>query len=215
MAVSPELISFVRDALARGQSRADVESVLKHAGWKPEQVSRALGAFAAVDFPVPVPRPRPSISAREAFMYLLLFTTLYLVAFYLGDLIFDLINYAFPDAAASEYAATYQRYSIRWAVSTLIVSLPIFLYMSWLTGKATRRDTTIRASPVRRWLTYLTLFVAACVLIGDIVTLVYNVLGGELTTRFVLKVLTVAAIAGTAFGYYLSDLRVDETEADQ
>jgi uncharacterized membrane protein YpjA len=35
-------------------------------------------------------------------------------------------------------------------------------------------------------------------------------LGGELTTRFILKVLVAAVIAGTVFGYYLRDLRRDE-----
>jgi len=35
-------------------------------------------------------------------------------------------------------------------------------------------------------------------LIGDVTTIVYNFLGGEMTARFVLKALTVAAIAGLA-----------------
>jgi hypothetical protein len=51
-----------------------------------------------------------------------------------------------------------------------------------------------------------------CVLIGDVTTLIYNLLGGELTTRFILKVFTVAVIAGTGFGYYLRELRADEKE---
>ena len=49
-------------------------------------------------------------------------------------------------------------------------------------------------------------------LIGDLTYLIDRVLGGELSTRFVLKVLTVGTIAGTAFWYYLSDLRRDEKE---
>ena len=49
-------------------------------------------------------------------------------------------------------------------------------------------------------------------LIGDVTTLVYNALGGELTIRFLLKIVTVALIAGTAFVYYLRDLRRDEVE---
>jgi hypothetical protein len=211
MAVSDELIGFVRDALARGLSRAQVEEALKQAGWKPEQVNGALAAFAAVDFPIPVPRPRPSLSAREAFMYLLLFTTLYIVAFNLGSLSFKYINRAFPDPA-SFLPETYIRQSIRWSVSSLIVALPVFLHISRLTSRATHLDPNNRTSPVRRWLTYLTLFVASCVLIGDFMGLVYSLLGGELTARFVLKVLTVGVIAGTVFWYYLSDLRVEEKE---
>ena len=81
MAVSDDLVGFVRDALARGLFRPQVEDALRQAGWNREQVTGALGAFATVEFPIPVPRPRPSLSAREAFMYLLLFTTLYVVAF--------------------------------------------------------------------------------------------------------------------------------------
>ena len=66
MAANDQLIGFVRDALARGVERPRVEAALKQAGWDPKQVSAALGAFAAVDFPIPVPRPRTSLSAREA-----------------------------------------------------------------------------------------------------------------------------------------------------
>jgi hypothetical protein len=37
-----------------------------------------------------------------------------------------------------------------------------------------------------------------------------SALGGEITTRFILKVLVAGAIATTVFGYYLWDLRRDE-----
>ena len=211
MAVNEELIDFVRTALGRGLSRLQVEEALGLAGWNREQVQAALAAFAAVDFPIPVPTPRPSLSARDAFMYLLLFSTLYVVAFNLGRLLFQFINRAFPDPASSP-PDTFLRESIRFSVAALIVGLPVFLYMSRLTNRAIHADPTKRTSPVRRWLTYLTLFVAASVLIGDFTTLVYSLLGGELTVRFVLKVLTVGAIAGTVFWYYLSDLRLDENE---
>lgn len=212
MAANEELIGFVRDALARGLSRPQVEAALRQAGWDAKQVSAALAAFATIDFPIPVPRPRTSLSAREAFIYLLLFSTMYVVAFQFGSLLFDFINQVFPDPAASEFER-FQRESIRFSVSSLIVALPVFLYMSRLTNRETALDPTKRTSPVRRWLTYLTLFSAACVLIGDVTTLIYSLLGGELTTRFVLKVLVVAAIAGTIFWFYVSDLRMDERVA--
>jgi hypothetical protein len=54
------------------------------------------------------------------------------------------------------------------------------------------------------------MLVAAAVLVGDGITLVYNLLGGELTVRFVLKVLVVAVIAGGAFGYYGASLKADD-----
>ena len=65
---------------------------------------------------------------------------------------------------------------------------------------------------MRRWLTYLTLAIAGAVLIGDATTLVYNLLDGDVAVRFLLRVLTIGGIAGTAFIYFLSDLRRDEKE---
>jgi hypothetical protein len=211
MAVNDELAGFVREALARGVSRPQIEAALKGAGWDARQIAAALTAFAPIDFPIPVPRPRTSLSARDAFTYLLLFSTLYVVAFQFGRLIFQFINEAFPDPAA-RFAEASSREAIRFSVSSLIVALPVFLYMSRLANGGIAADPTKRLSPVRRWLTYLTLFIAASVLIGDVTSLVYSVLGGELTVRFVLKVVTVGAIAGTVFWYYVSDLRVDERE---
>jgi hypothetical protein len=206
-----DLELFVREALARGCARDDVEKAMLAAGWTQDQARSALGAFATIDFPVPVPRPRPYLSAREAFLYLVLFSTLYLSAYNLGDLLFDFINRAFPDPAVREFSGSIED-SIRWSASTLIIAFPIFLLVSRHIGRELIRKPVKRLSTIRRWLTYLTLFIAAGVLIGDLITLVYNLLGGELTVRFVLKVITVAAIAGTAFGYYLWDLRREERE---
>lgn len=208
--VPDELLDFVKSALVRGLPRADVEAVLLEAGWTKEQTRSALAAFADSAFPIPVPRPRPYLDAREAFMYLVMFATLYVSAYHLGSLLFDIINTAFPDAADPSSARQYVRQSLRWSIASLIVAFPIFLYTSWLVARDLSADPNRRHSKVRRWLTYLTLYVASTVLIGDVITLVHNLLGGEITTRFLLKVLVVAFIAGTVFWYYLSDIRREE-----
>jgi energy-converting hydrogenase Eha subunit A len=213
MAISEELVGFVNESLAKGIPRAQIEDVLLKAGWTVEQSRAALAAFADIEFPVPVPRARPYLSAREAFMYLVLFSTLYLSAYNLGSLVFHFINRAFPDPAAPGFPVVdYIREAIRWDASSLIVAFPVFVYTSLSTSRAIGLDPTKRTSKIRRWLTYSTLFVAAGVLIADFTTLVYNLLGGELTVRFVLKALTVGVLAGTAFGYYLWDLKGEEEE---
>jgi len=213
---SDELSAFVKEALGRSVPRDQIEDVLLRAGWNSQQIRAAMMGFAAVDFPIPVPRPRPSLSARDAFMYLVLFSALYVSAYNLGSLLFQFINQAFPDPAYSGFAERpdYVHDAIRWNIASLIVPFPVFLYVSWLTSRAIRKDPNKRRSAVRRWLTYLTLFIAAAVIIGDLIALVYNLLGGELTTRFVSKVAVVGIISGSAFWYYLSDLRPEEREAD-
>jgi hypothetical protein len=210
MAVSDELSLFVKESLTRRLPPAQIEEALRRAGWADEQIRAALAAFAPVDFPIPVPRPRPYLSAREGFTYLLLFGMLYTSAYNLAQLFFRIIDYLLPDAA--DLPGDYIQQGIRWSVSSLIVAFPVFAYLSRVTEREVRDDPAKRASKVRRWLTYMTLFLAGSFLIGDVITLVYNLLGGELSIRFALKVATVAILAGTTFGYYLLDLRLDEQE---
>jgi hypothetical protein len=211
-AATQELERFVRESLSSGFSREAIGAVLERAGWPAEQSRSALSAYADVEFAVPVPRPRPSLSAREAFLYLMLFTTLYIAAWNLGSLLFDLINRALPDPADPKYVVDRLGDSIRWSTASVIIAFPVFLYVARYLGRELALQPVKRLSPVRRWLTYLTLFIAAGVLIGDMITLVYNTLGGELTLRFGLKVVVAGVIAGTIFGYYLHDLRREEKE---
>lgn len=203
---SEELATFVRDALAREIPRERIETALLEAGWPREKVTRALRSYAEVDFPLPVPRPQPYLSAREAFLYLVLFTSLFLSAFHVGVILFELIEKAFPDPAAPGFSAR----ALRWAVSYVVVSFPLYLGLTVRQERELRADPAKRASKVRKWLTYLTLFVAAGFVVGDLVTLIFHFLEGELTVRFLLKVLVVGTIAGTVFGYYLRDLEKDE-----
>ena len=206
-----ELQRFVRDALERKIPRDQIEKALVDAGWQTDQVKRGLATYAEVDFPLPVPRPRAYLSAREAFLYLLLFTALYISAFNLGSLAFTFLDHWLPDPGRQTTDSMF-RDSIRWAVASLIVAFPLYLALTVSRERAVRLDPTKRASRVRKWLTYLTLFVGAAVLIGDVIALLNGVLKGDPTLRFLLKCVVVAAIAGTAFLYYLADLRQDERE---
>jgi hypothetical protein len=208
MAGSPDTLTrFVQRALEQEVPRSRIEAALLAAGWPRDKVDRALSGFAEVDFPLPVPRPEPYLSAREAFLYLLLFSTLFLSAFNLGSVLFQLINKAVPDPAGAAFSSG----SARWALAYVVVAFPIYLVLAVRQERELTRDPALRASKVRKWLTYLTLFVAAGFLIGDMVALVHHLLDGELTVRFLLKVLVVAVLAGAGFGYYLRDLRKEES----
>jgi hypothetical protein len=205
-----QLVVFVESALRAGQPRDAVRAALEQAGWSRDQVADALAHFAEVPFAVPVPRPRAQVSARDAFWYLLMFGALYTSAFYLGDLLFGFINRAFPDNLEYGDRTEYVESGIRWATAALIVAFPVFLFTAWKTGKEIAAEPARRNSALRKWLTYITLLVAAAALVTDGITLVYNVLSGELTLRFILKVLVVAAIASAGFGYYTWSIRADD-----
>lgn len=203
---SEDLAVFVRDALAAGEPRPRIEAVLLEAGWPPEKVSRALRSFAEVDFPLPVPRPRPYLSAREAFLYLTLFTALFLFAFNLGTVLFELIERAVPDPVGAQFTP----HELRWGLAFVLVNFPLFLFLTVRQARELARDPEKRGSRVRKWLTYLTLFVAGGFLVGDLVALIAFFLEGELTARFLLKAVVVGVLATTAFVYYMRDLRQEE-----
>lgn len=209
-----ELQLFVKEALGKGVSREQIKSALESAGWPTDEVGTALAAYAESDLPIPVPKRRPYLSAREAFMYLVMFLTLYITAFSVGTILFQLINLWLPDLAqiAYGYASDYSTGLIRSATAALIITFPIFLFVANILRKNIKRDPTKRSSLIRKWLTYITLYVATGIIIGDLITLLTYVLNGDLTLRFVLKVLVVLLIAGSVFGYYLWDLRTEEKE---
>jgi len=205
------LNEFVDAALRAGKSRDEIARTLEAAGWPAEQIDDALRQFADVDFPVPVPRPRAHLSARDAFVYLLLFGTLYVSAYQLGSLLFDFINLGFPEGYSVYQIAGFER-GIRWGTASLIVAFPVFLWLASKLAREVAADATRRQSAIRRWLTYITLLIASGVIVGDTITLVYNLLSGDLTLRFILKVLVVAVITGAIFGYYLHAIRKDNQE---
>lgn len=203
------LFLFVKEALSSGASKTDTENALIEAGWPKHQITTALDAFSAVEFPIPVPIPKAHFSARDTFLYLVMFGMLYLSAYNLGNLFFQFVNLAFPDPAFQQLGAI-SNVRIRFSISALVVAFPVFLLLSSMIAKQIHREPAQRLSAIRRWLTYLTLAIAACIIVGDLIFLFNSFLSGELTIRFVLKVLIVGSISSAIFLYYFSETRNDD-----
>lgn len=211
--MTAELTQFVRDALLAGKSREEVREVLSHAGWQTDEVDDALSRFADVPFPVPVPLRRTSGSAREAFLYLVTFMMLYTAAISLGNLLCGFVDNLMPDPVREPYAAyqdSYRNESTRWLIASLIVSFPVWFMLTRGHLMSYAKDPERRGSPVRRWLTYLTLFVAASTVLTTLIVLLAGALGGEFVVRTLLKSGIVLAISGCIFGFYLWELRLGE-----
>lgn len=200
------LVEFVKSALAQGQPRARIAEVLKKAGWPADQIDDALGAFADVDFPTPVPKPKAYGSAREAFLLIVYFSLLGMVATQVGGLAFAWIDRFFADDLTRDnYAWQWASSGMRWSIASLLVGYPIFLLLGWRLAARKRRDPDRRRSRVRAWLTYVTLIFAAGALIGDLVAVVYQFLEGGLSTRFAAKAGVVGVISAAILWNYSRD----------
>jgi len=184
---------------------ATIRTLLLSAGWREKEVVQAL---VDQELEMQVPIPPDAGSARDAFFHLLAFSALYTSVISTISLFFSYINRLFPDVAL-EGSYQYENFTgERWLLAALMVSFPLFLWCSRLIVKEIALNPEKAMGGVRRWLTHLTLFVGAAAIIGDLITLVFSLLEGELTTRFLLKVFVVFALAGFACVYYLLSLRL-------
>ncbi len=201
-----KLIQFVNHARDKGMDYATIRHLLSSAGWKQKEIAEVL---CTRDLELSIPEPTGVGSARDAFLHLLVFTALYTWATSLILLFFTCIEFAFPDPArrTSYYAIEAGLSSIRGSLAALIVSFPIFLVLWNFLLREVRRHPEKAKGAIRRWLGYLALFVAAVTLSVDVITLIYYLLEGQLTVRFVLKVVVLFLIAGSLVLYLGYTLR--------
>ncbi|MEI7621833.1 MAG: DUF5671 domain-containing protein [Candidatus Moraniibacteriota bacterium] len=145
-------------------------------------------------------------NAQDFFLYLVVFFSLTFLAFGAGSILFQAVNKFLPDQIANAF----DQGGVRFGLAALTIASPIFLLLSSIIGKRLITGVTALESGVRKWLTYIVLFFAAATVIGDLITLIFNFLGGETTDGFLWKVLIVAAIAGGIFAFYFWDMRKTE-----
>ena len=144
------------------------------------------------------------VTPKDFFLWAGAMLSLYVSVFSLLSLIFSYIDKAFPDAL--DY--NYDPYSsgMRFAIASLIVLFPLFLVLMRLIRKDIAHTPPKADLWVRRWALVFTIFVAGVTVAGDLITLVNYFLGGDLTTRFVLKVVIVLLVIGGAFMHFLADM---------
>lgn len=153
-------------------------------------------------------------SPKDFFLHLLSMVALYGSAVSFSAVMFQYINLGIPDPIeqAQYFSSEHARDIIRRSLSFLIILFPAYLATAWQLQRIYGLHQEKRQLWVRRWLTYLTLFIAALIIMFDLVALVNKLLDGELTLRFFLKVIAILFVAGSIFGYYLWDIRKHKTE---
>lgn len=153
------------------------------------------------------PHPEEGTShAFHFFLYLVSFLSLLFTAIGAGTILFQIINKNIADELG-RYYNFFSDEVIRFGLSALIIAAPIYFILSFLIAKYLRQSKINENSKVRKWLTYIILFLASAIIIGDLIALVNGVLDGEIIFGFILKTLTILAIAGSVLGYYLWDVR--------
>lgn len=149
---------------------------------------------------------KPKATPKDFFLWAGAMLSLYggVIAFI--ALIFDYINYAFPDTTLNYYTDPYQG-GVAYEMASLIVLAPLFLLLMRIIRRSIAADASRGEVWVRRWALFLVLFLAGASVAVDLIVLITTFLQGEeLTTRFLLKVLVVLLVASAGFMHFMADL---------
>lgn len=188
--------------------------MLRARGWRDREIYKALGQhysnIAGIDLPA---RTGSAAGARDAFYYLLVFSTLATWTIAVGSLAFQLIDRWFADPLFTSPYAQIATYEITWALAAILIAFPLYLLISRTIVREVAADPEKLDSGIRKWLTYMALVIAAGIFMGDLITALAFLLRGELTSRFVAKSFVVLMLSGGVFYYYFGGLRKAEASA--
>ncbi len=138
------------------------------------------------------PSVAQKLSPKFFFLSLGALVTLISSVSYVLVLFFDILEQKFPDALNAVYQYGYNSYNfdgIRGAIATLIILFPVFLVISYFWNKSSEGEMGKIDITIKKWMIYLILFMASVVVVVDLITLVRYFVSGEITFRFILKVL--------------------------
>ncbi|MFA6519391.1 MAG: DUF5671 domain-containing protein [Candidatus Paceibacterota bacterium] len=150
---------------------------------------------------------KPKTTPKDFFLWAGAMVTFYWSVIAYIFLVFEYINYTFPNALTYYPADPYQS-GISYQMASIIVLFPLYLLLMKLIRADIARDASRKEIWVRRWALILTLFVAGVAIAVDLITLLTTFLNGEeLTTAFLLKVLVIFLVAGGVFMHFIADLK--------
>lgn len=208
MAQDARVAEFIERALDANIPHQSLLGILVVNGWPEKEVYTALGEHYQRQTGIEIPRRTTGgTSAKEAFFYLLIFSTLATWTIGLGCLAFVLIDRWLADPLFSGYQQAFDTYTITTSLASLIVAFPLYLLISRTVIREATAHPEKLDSSIRKWLTYMALVIAAAVFMGDLIAALAYLLRGELTSRFLSKSFVVLALSGSIFFYYFGGLR--------
>ena len=145
-------------------------------------------------------------AAKYTFYYLLALIALLFTAIGIGQIVFQIINICIPETTFSYYAIASQAI-LRFGISSIIVTSPIFYFLTRRINKDLEKKVLDKDSGIRKWLTYVIIFISSCIAIGFFISILHSFLSGEITTQFIFKALTAIILSAIAFSYYFYDIK--------
>jgi len=207
---------FIQKSLDAGIPVPSFVGLLNARGWTEKQAYSALADHYQRETGIEVPpRPGSGASARDAFFYLLIFSTLAVWTLSLGCLAFSLIDRWLADPLFRGFGETFSTYTVTTSLAAILVAFPLYLLVSRTVLREAAADPDKLDSGIRKWLTYMALVIAASVFMGDLIAALAYLLRGELTSVFLAKSFVVLVLSTGVIWYYFGGLRRVEAAASR
>jgi hypothetical protein len=161
-----EVQTFIAAAKSQGASDEILVSLLRDRGWPERLIYDALAGYYEDRTGMPIPaRGATGGAAKDTFVYLLSLITLGIWTCSAASILFTVIDRWFPDPALTS-SYSYQVSSLAWQMASIIVAFPIYLWLMRVLLTDIEAHPEKSFSAVRKWFTYLALFITAFVLVG-------------------------------------------------
>ncbi len=150
----------------------------------------------------------------DAFEHILMFISLYVLATAIVLILNFFIDKWFPGVNVQSYSYgnsfnDFQVTLLRGYLASLIVSYPLFSFFFLSTTKRTMQNPALRNLKARKSLIYFTLVITFIIMLINVISLVFKLLSGDVTTNFVLHLIALSLVSGFIFVYYLFQVRED------
>lgn len=160
--------------------------------------------------------PKIKLTPREFFLWAGTIISLYVSAAAVLTIIFTSLNKAFPDILdGSYYYLAGGIGELSAPISMVIILFPIFTLLTIYSNRFLAKNPEHASLGFRKFVIWLTLFLSGILVATDLIVLVHYFLSGEITTRFIWKVLATLVVAALVGGYYLYDLKRDVLAKDK
>lgn len=141
---------------------------------------------------------------KDFFLHLGAIVALYISVTSVLTLIFAIIDQIYP--RPFQYADPYAS-GVSLAMAMLIVAFPLYILFMRIISGVEKISPEKRELPVRKWLTFITLFVAGVVIAIDLIVLLQKFFAGEeITLGFAFKVISIIVVLAAVFGFYLREI---------
>lgn len=111
-----------------------------------------------------------------------------------------------PDVTAGYYSISS---GVQNALAFFIVGVIVLYVLEIIQKNRIVKDKSRLAIPLRKWMLLSVLFILGLVILGDLIAVIRYFLSGEITTRFIAKVLSLFMLSSIVFIYYFHVLTWD------